>query len=329
MVLGTVTALVKLTKQVSMSTQKNKNIMEKRSIRWGPRKRLEFIEDRLYWSGAVNRRDLVNAFDVSAAQATTDLGAYARLAPENLAYDVRAKTYVRGTGFIPTLTTPSAHVALECMYQSSGGAEARPDSCLDSTPPVDRTRAAVRAIDTDSLRMLLEAVREDRQVRVRYMSRTHPDGEWRSLTPKAFVFATNRWHLRAWCPTRSGFADFHLSRFIAVEQSPDPGQEAKDVSWETFYDLVLEPHPQLSPPQRRIVEHEFSMEGGRMRVPARLAVLPYACIELGLASPLERYQRLWPADPGKLCEHLESEWPDSDLVKTIRGRAAQMAATKT
>lgn len=54
-------------------------------LRWGMERRLEFIEFRLFWEGHVNRRDLMDTFKVSIAQATTDLNLYPALAPGNMA----------------------------------------------------------------------------------------------------------------------------------------------------------------------------------------------------------------------------------------------------
>ena len=70
-------------------------------MRWSTRKRLEFIESRLFWDGKISRKDLTDYFDVSVPQATKDLKMYSELAPENIHYDNRAKHYQAGTNFKP------------------------------------------------------------------------------------------------------------------------------------------------------------------------------------------------------------------------------------
>ena len=43
-------------------------------LRWNVRRRLEFIEFRLIWDGHFNRRDVMDAFKISAQQASLDIG---------------------------------------------------------------------------------------------------------------------------------------------------------------------------------------------------------------------------------------------------------------
>jgi len=46
---------------------------EKPNLRWGVERKLEFIEFRLFWEGSVNRSDIIETFNVSVNQASTDL----------------------------------------------------------------------------------------------------------------------------------------------------------------------------------------------------------------------------------------------------------------
>ena len=62
-------------------------------LRWGVEQRLEFIEFRLFWEGAINRSDLVDQFGVSVPQASNDLRRYQEIAPCNMVYDKSAKRY--------------------------------------------------------------------------------------------------------------------------------------------------------------------------------------------------------------------------------------------
>ena len=50
----------------------------------------------------------MDAFGVSVNQASTDLNRYIGMAPENMAYDKSARTYVRGAEFQPLFLKPDA-----------------------------------------------------------------------------------------------------------------------------------------------------------------------------------------------------------------------------
>ena len=53
-------------------------------LRWGVRRRLEFIDFRLFWDGRFNRSDLSATFGISPQQASGDIAQYEKIAPANL-----------------------------------------------------------------------------------------------------------------------------------------------------------------------------------------------------------------------------------------------------
>ena len=77
-------------------------------MRWSARKRIEFIEARLYWEKKISRKDLADFFDISIPQATKDIKEYSELAPENIIYDASAKQYVATKDFVPKMLEPSS-----------------------------------------------------------------------------------------------------------------------------------------------------------------------------------------------------------------------------
>src|ERR1700676_366473 len=78
------------------------------SLRWSVERRLDFIEERLFWLGEVNRTDLVRRFGVSMSQASADIARYLAFDPRGLAYDKSAKRYVAAADFRPVLGAPDS-----------------------------------------------------------------------------------------------------------------------------------------------------------------------------------------------------------------------------
>lgn len=64
------------------------------------RMRLCFIECLLLHYGTINRGAVMDMFDMSAPMATRDLQHYLRLAPNNMTYDLSARTYRREPAFV-------------------------------------------------------------------------------------------------------------------------------------------------------------------------------------------------------------------------------------
>lgn len=68
-------------------------------IKYAVEQRLRFVDFLLAHYGAVRRGALVDYFGISMPQASHDIGQYVEIAPNNIAYDMKAKTYVRTANF--------------------------------------------------------------------------------------------------------------------------------------------------------------------------------------------------------------------------------------
>ncbi len=80
------------------------------------RERRFHIYFRLYFLGTVNRNDLVSRFGIKEAAATQDITLCKELAPKNLEYDTKAKTYIQREGFNPLFTYTSNQVLAALLY---------------------------------------------------------------------------------------------------------------------------------------------------------------------------------------------------------------------
>lgn len=63
------------------------------SVPWAVEARMKYITGRLSNFGAVNRRDIMEAFDVSVVQASKDIQFFMKLNPGRVVYDRTKKHY--------------------------------------------------------------------------------------------------------------------------------------------------------------------------------------------------------------------------------------------
>lgn len=258
-------------------------------MRWGVEQRLEFIEFRLFWEGGVNRSDITSYFGVSVPQASNDLARYQELAPHNIVYDRSGKRYLAGKRFKPIFRKPDADRYLSHLSATSDKVAMLGESWLAAAPAFDTVPFPHRRIDPSIMRDLLSAVRHQRSVHVHYQSLTRADAMWRWITPHAFASDGLRWHVRAFCHVDRIFKDFLLPRFLETKNEGDPSAEASaDSVWHEFVEVMLVPHPQLSPSQRRVVAMDFGMEGESINVRVRLALLYYFLKRLNLEGDAEK-----------------------------------------
>jgi predicted DNA-binding transcriptional regulator YafY len=242
-------------------------------LRWGVEKRLEFIEFRLFWEGAINRADLVDKFGVSVPQASNDLRRYQEIAPKNIVYDKSGKRYISAPDIKPMLTESSAGQYLAQLQRSAAG-----ECWLTNAPPVDFMPLPHRSVRVDVLRAVLKAVSAGTSMEIDYqsMGKVRPAPTRRWITPYAFAQDGLRWHVRAYCHIDDRFKDFLLSRMLAVHGSGEPGARPEgDRFWNERLTVVLVPNPVLPDLQRRMIALDYDMQKGRLEIPVRKALLYY------------------------------------------------------
>ena len=254
-------------------------------LKWGVERRLEFIEFRLFWEGGVNRSDLIDTFGVSVPQASKDLTHYQERAPHNAVYDKSARRYVAGPEFRPVFLDPDPDAYLMRLRSMAEGFAEPGANWLAAPPDIDVALMLRRKVDTEVLRSVLSAVRDERSLELHYqsMNRDRPDPTWRRITPHAFGFDGLRWHVRAWCHETQRFKDFLLSRILGCGDFGEPGAgAAQDRLWQETFDIIIVPHPSLSAGQKEVVAKDYNMANGRAVLTVRYAMLFYVLKRLGL-----------------------------------------------
>lgn len=260
-------------------------------LRWGTERRLEFIEYRIYWDGGVRRADLTETFGVSTPQASGDLSLYQDLAPGNMVYDSSEKKYVATDGFKAKYCDVSPERYLAYLRDWAGDKLNLADGWMSQIPAADAMPIPSRRIQPLVLKQAVSAVRNRWSLEVLYRSLNEdggvPDG-WRTISPHAFAFDGMRWHVRAYCHRDSAFKDFVLSRFDKVQgEQPSDIDAAQDQLWHERVDVTLQANPRLKPHQRAAIEEDYAMEGQRLTLSVRKALLFYLEKHLRLDYPDE------------------------------------------
>ena len=251
--------------------------------RWGQERRLEFIDYRLRWDGQINRSSITDFFGISVPQASLDLNEYAKLAPDNLQYDMRARVY-RSTGlFKPVFAASSLECYLNDLLRIAVQPEIHFGSFLGWHSPVAAVPRLLRRLDTDVVSQILRAIRDSEAVQILYQSMSDPEGSERKLTPHSLVHDGYRWHTRAWCHKRKEFRDFLLSRIVQAQNAgPDEERTNCDTAWNTYIKVILLAHPGLNSAQRNLIETDYAMVDGEIHLECRQALLHYLLFQLNL-----------------------------------------------
>ena len=254
--------------------------------RWGPERRMEFIDFRLLWDGTINRGELVEFFGISTQQASADLSRYIEQAPDNLTYDKSAKTYRATPQFRALVSRSDSQHYLDQLHEIATAAKPASSLFIGWKPPCDVVRYPSRPVETSTLLRILWAIRDHEDLSVLYQSMRHPKTKLRWIAPHALASDGLRWHVRAWCYENGEFRDFVLSRIQRVLNSRgSSADQAMDEKWHTKIDVIVRPRKELSAGQQSAVEIDYGMTNGRLVLNCRKALAFYVIRQLQLERP--------------------------------------------
>ena len=249
---------------------------------WGIRRRLEFIELKSYWEGRLNRKDLIDHFSISVPQASSDLRRYQEICPTNLKYDKSGKFYFPSPEFSPILTNPSPEYFLNQLTEMTSGRLEPSAAPIRFITPCYKVPFPTRSIDTDIFKSIINAISEKLSIRILYQSFSRPEPIWRWISPTTFGNDGFRWHVRAFCHEKNIFKDFVLGRILSLS-----GEKASrvsiedDIEWNSEIEFLIVPHPGLNDSKKKMIELDYGMENGELRIVVNAAFVFYLKKRLG------------------------------------------------
>jgi hypothetical protein len=203
-----------------------------------------------------------------------------------------AKHYAAQTDFRPLLTKPDATRFLGELRLVEVGNLSVEDTMLGVVPPFDATPVPERRIDPLVLRAVLFAMRGRESLDVAYQSMSRPEPARRVIEPHALAYDGFRWHTRAFDRESGEFRDFVLGRLSKPKaRTRASSMPENDIEWQTFVDLIIAPHPGLTPAQSKAIAIDYGIHGNSgyavtvtvHSIPA--AVLPPARLRAALCGP--------------------------------------------
>ena len=236
------------------------------------RERLAFIDFRLYFLGELRRLDVVDRFETGPAGATRDIAQYKEIAPGNLEFENAAKLYRPTKAFTP-LFEHSPRRVLAALSQGFGqGLDHQLHSLVRSEFP-----AALNLPNASLIAPITRAIHLRKAVKLHYTS-VNSGRSLKELVPLALVDIGLRWQVRAFDRKHGQFRDYVLTRMSnpeVLDQSPVLKAETveSDILWNRIIELELVPHP--SHPEPKIVEMDYAMKDGVLRVSVRAAHAGY------------------------------------------------------
>lgn len=236
------------------------------------RDRLAFVELRVHFIGEIRRQDLVSRFGIQSAAATRDLALYKEIAPGNIDYDSKGKSYVTGYNFQPVFDFPPERVLAWLSQGFGDGEPAKLKAWIASDIP-----SRLSQPDLAILGFVTRAIHQQCPLSVQYHSISSGRSD-RKIIPFALIDNGLRWHVRGFDRKSQEFRDFVITRIKhpeVLKGAPVHAQERsdQDIQWTRIVELELVPHPDQ--PRPEITEMDYNMDGGFLKVNLRAATAGY------------------------------------------------------
>ena len=201
--------------------------------------RMAFIDFKIFFTGSLSRKDIIDEFKVSEITATRIISDYKDIMPENMMYDNKSKLFVLNNDSFSHFFNFSAEDALTML--SSGFDKNRiikdcgflisENVGVNSSPiPVDIASKVTRAIY------------QKKKIICEYNSATSDNYEKRTLIPLSLLFDGINWIFRAYhenTDSKIKYKNFNFSRIISIEETEDSYDRVFGLDFDDLWNKVV------------------------------------------------------------------------------------------
>lgn len=257
---------------MSMISEKYKNTKGIEKLTFSQKQRLSFIDFSLLFKGSINRKELTEKFEMGMANATRDLTLYKELAPQNIDFNAKDRTYLQAKKFNPLFSYNSKQTLAKLSHKISDGF----DGVMEVAFPVDAP-LQLNVPDIFIVAKTVQAVLKGKAISIIYTSLSS-GSKAREIVPHTIIDNGLRWHVRGYDRKTNSFRDFVITRISKVtlldKQVEEFETAIEDNQWMRKMDLHIVPHPtNVQFPQA--IELDYGMEKGMLQLTIRAALVGY------------------------------------------------------
>ena len=241
--------------------------------------RLRFIDLCAYVLGSVNRKLLMNRFDIEVAYASRDIKEYQNKSLNALTYNLSSRSYIPIDWFVPIYT----HTLESAFLLASEGVQKK--VCV---PDIFEKRmlATIQNVSPDLkvVAPILRATNRKAKVEIEYISATSGKTT-RVVIPHSLILAGNFKYVRGYDQKTGEFRTFKLNRItqarfldweVAIEM-----QEDADLDWNEEVTIKLKVNAQHS--HKEAIEVEYGLDNGKIEVTIKKAMIPFFLMDWNIA----------------------------------------------
>ncbi len=241
--------------------------------------RLQYIDLCAYVLGAVNRKILMNRFDIKEAWATRDFTTYQKLSGDRLVYDHSLRAYKPVDWFSPIFE----HRALNAIQLIANGTQ---NILCEEKFANESNTYSINSVEPDliNIHSVLQALHLKKKVEITYVSRSSGE-RTRLIAPHSLIMTGNFQYVRAFDHQSGEFRSFKLNRIITskiVELEPSEEQRKQaDDEWNVNVELTIAINDKVE--HKEAIEFDFGLKNGKLVVEIKKAMVFYFLMDWNIA----------------------------------------------
>jgi hypothetical protein len=146
-------------------------------------------------------------------------------------------------------------------------------------PIVDVDRLFKTRLEHKPISKVLTAIREQKSLVIDYHSKSQT--YHLTISPNRLVYASRRYHIRAYCHEWDKYIDVVFSRILSVQHSKQPWiSDAQDTEWHQRLKLNFIPNPDLPRQARQTLLIDYQLEQGVYTITTCKALVGYVHREM-------------------------------------------------
>lgn len=245
-------------------------------------RRFAFIEACLFWGEGITAGQLGKTFGIARQNAQASIEAYRQQHPDNMVYNPSTKRHEATSDFLPHHISQDPLRYLDYLRGNSLASHFWEDEEWGHLPVTDVDSLFKPHLDGTIISRVITAIRQHQTLEIYYHAKL---GGYENLTisPNHLVYASGRYHVRAYCHERNRFIDLVLSRMLEAEASyyRDWVSSEEDAEWNTFKAFHFIPNPELPENLKRTLLLDYQLENGIYTIPkVRVALQDYVMREM-------------------------------------------------
>ncbi|MEH4657835.1 WYL domain-containing protein [Phytobacter diazotrophicus] len=225
--------------------------------------RMAFIDFKIFFTGSLSRKDIIDEFKVSEITATRIISDYKDTMPENMTYDNKSKLFILNKDSFSHFFNFRAEDALDMLSSGFDKNKIIKDCGFLISENVGVNSSP---ISVDVVSKVTRAMYQKKKIICEYNSATSDDYDQRTLIPLSLLFDGINWIFRAYHENTGGvikYKNFNFSRIISVKETEDGydrvfGLDFDDL-WNKVVPVELEINNDLSPEVKNKIKRDYGI----------------------------------------------------------------------